>query len=96
MKICLVVRQDTRCALTHKVMDDRGLFATDSIRFGEIKEVDEGVDPLVFFYELFEEFEHDNPDYRVDRCAIRREDNSEIDCSYMLNGYIRKRTKKMS
>lgn len=49
MKICLVVRQDTRCALTHKVMDDRGLFATDSIRFGKIKEVDEGVDPLVFF-----------------------------------------------
>ena len=83
-KIVLVARQDIIDSSLKRIHDDTGRMALDGIRYGKIKEIEDNVDPMSIRHELRKEFEHDNPNYRVDRYAIRFEDGHEIDCSDKL------------
>lgn len=84
-KIVLVARQNIIDPSAHRIHDDQGRCALDGIRFGKVKEIEDNVDPLMIWHKLRREFERDNPDYRVDRYAIRFEDGHEIECSDKLN-----------
>ena len=83
-KIVLVARQDIIDSSLKRIHDDTGRMALDGIRYGKIKEIEDNVDPMSIRHELRKEFVHDNPNYRVDRYAIRFEDGHEIDCSDKL------------
>ena len=83
-KIVLVARQDIIDSSLKHVHDDTGRMALDGIRYGKVHEISDNTDPMTYWHELRKEFEHDNPNYRVDRYAIRFEDGHEIDCSDKL------------
>ena len=83
-KIVLVARQDIIDFSLKRIHDDTGRMALDGIRYGKVHEISDNTDPMTYWHELRKEFEHDNPNYRVDRYAIRFEDGHEIDCSDKL------------
>ena len=83
-KIVLVARQDIIDPSLKRIHDDTGRMALDGIRYGKVHEISDNTDPMTYWHELRKEFEHDNPNYRVDRYAIRFEDGHEIDCSDKL------------
>ena len=83
-KIVLVARQDIIDSSLKHIHDDTGRMALDGIRYGKVHEISDNTDPMTYWHELRKEFEHDNPNYRVDRYAIRFEDGHEIDCSDKL------------
>ena len=83
-KIVLVARQDIIDSSLKHIHDDTGRIALDGIRYGKVHEISDNTDPMTYWHELRKEFEHDNPNYRVDRYAIRFEDGHEIDCSDKL------------
>ena len=83
-KIVLVARQDIIDSSLKRIHDDTGRMALDGIRYGKVHEISDNTDPMTYWHELRKEFEHDNPNYRVDRYAIRFEDGHEIDCSDKL------------
>ena len=83
-KIVLVARQDIIDPSLKRIHDDTGRMALDGIRYGKVHEISDNTDPMTYWHELRKEFEHDNPNYRVDRYAIRLEDGREIECTDKL------------
>ena len=80
----LVARQNIIAASRDYIHNDEGRRALDGIRFGTVKEIDDAIDPLSIWHNLKQEFENNNPDWRVDSYSIRFEDGSEIECSDKL------------
>ena len=83
-KICLVARQNILNANGGGYHNDEGRRALDGIRYGAVKEIEDNVNPLSIWHQLRQEFEVDNPGWRVDSYFIRLEDGSEIECSDKL------------
>ncbi len=83
-KICLVARQNIINANGGGYHNDEGRRALDGIRYGAVKEIEDNVNPLSIWHQLRQEFEVDNPGWRVDSYFIRLEDGSEIECSDKL------------
>lgn len=83
-KICLVARQNIINANGGGYHNDEGRRALDGIRYGAVKEIEDNVNPLSIWHRLRQEFEVDNPGWRVDSYFIRLEDGSEIECSDKL------------
>ncbi len=83
-KICLVARQNIINANGGGYHNDEGRRALDGIRYGAVKEIEDNVNPLSIWHQLRQEFETDNPGWRVDSYFIRLEDGSEIECSDKL------------
>lgn len=83
-KICLVARQNIINANGGGYHNDEGRRALDGIRYGAVKEIEDNVNPLSIWHQLRQEFETDNPGWRVDSYSIRLEDGSEIECSDKL------------
>lgn len=79
MKIQLVARQDIIPPfLDGYYRNDADLCALDGIRFGKVVEIDDKANLADMFPQLIDAFETENPDWRVDRYSIRREDGTEI------------------
>lgn len=83
-KICLVARQNIINANGGGYHNDEGRRALDGIRYGAVKEIEDNVNPLSIWHQLRQEFETDNPGWRVDSYSIRLEDGSEIECTDKL------------
>ena len=83
-KICLVARQNIINTNGGGYHNDEGRRALDGIRYGAVKEIEDNVNPLSIWHQLRQEFEVDNPGWRVDSYFIRLEDGSEIECSDKL------------
>ena len=83
-KICLVARQNIKKPNGGGYHNDEGRYALDGIRYGAVKEIEDDVDPLSIWHQLRQEFETDNPGWRVNSYSIRFEDGSEIECSDKL------------
>ena len=83
-KICLVARQNILNANGGGYHNDEGRYALDGIRYGAVKEIEDNVNPLSIWHQLRQEFETDNPGWRVNSYSIRFEDGSEIECSDKL------------
>ena len=83
-KICLVARQNILNANGGGYHNDEGRYALDGIRYGAVKEIEDDVNPLSIWHQLRQEFEVDNPGWRVNSYSIRFEDGSEIECSDKL------------
>ena len=83
-KICLVARQNIKKPNGGGYHNDEGRRALDGIRYGAVKEIEDNVNPLSIWHQLRQEFETDNPGWRVDSYFIRLEDGSEIECSDKL------------
>ena len=83
-KICLVARQNILNANGGGYHNDEGRYALDGIRYGAVKEIEDDVNPLSIWHQLRQEFEVDNPGWRVNSDSIRFEDGSEIECSDKL------------
>ena len=83
-KICLVARQNIKKPNGGGYHNDEGRYALDGIRYGAVKEIEDNVNPLSIWHQLRQEFEVDNPGWRVDSYFIRLEDGSEIECSDKL------------
>lgn len=83
-KICLVARQNIINANGGGYHNDEGRCALDGIRYGAVKGIEDNVNPLSIWHQLRQEFEVDNPGWRVDSYFIRLEDGSEIECSDKL------------
>ena len=83
-KICLVARQNIINANGGGYHNDEGRYALDGIRYGAVKEIEDDVNPLSIWHQLRQEFETDNPGWRVNSYSIRFEDGSEIECSDKL------------
>ena len=83
-KICLVARQNIINANGSGYHNDEGRRALDGIRYGAVKEIEDNVNPLSIWHQLRQEFETDNPGWRVDSYSIRLEDGSEIECTDKL------------
>ena len=83
-KIVLVARQDVINPSTHRIHDDKGLFALDGIRYGQVHEIEDHINPETLGRDLIKDFRKANPDYRVDRFSIRLENGTEIECSEKL------------
>ena len=83
-KICLVARQNIINANGGGYHNDEGRRALDGIRYGAVKEIEDNVNPLSIWHQLRQEFEVDNPGWRVDSYSIRLEDGSEIECTDKL------------
>lgn len=83
-KICLVARQNIKKPNGGGYHNDEGRYALDGIRYGAVKEIEDDVNPLSIWHQLRQEFETDNPGWRVNSYSIRFEDGSEIECSDKL------------
>lgn len=83
-KICLIARQNIINANGGGYHNDEGRRALDGIRYGAVKDIEDDVNPLSIWHQLRQEFEVDNPGWRVDSYSIRLEDGSEIECSDKL------------
>ena len=83
-KICLVARQNIINANGGGYHNDEGLRALNGIRYGTVKEIEDDVNPLSIWHQLQQEFEVDNPGWRVDSYSIRLEDGSELECTDKL------------
>ena len=83
-KICLVARQNILNANGGGYHNDEGRYALDGIRYGAVKEIEDDVNPLSIWHQLRQEFEVDNPGWRVNSYSIRFEGGSEIECSDKL------------
>lgn len=83
-KIFLVARQNIINTNGGGYHNDEGRRALDGIRYGAVKEIEDNVNPLSIWHQLRQEFEVDNPGWRVDSYFIRLEDGSEIECSDKL------------
>ena len=83
-KICLVAKQNIKKPNGGGYHNDEGRYALDGIRYGAVKEIEDDVNPLSILHQLRQEFETDNPGWRVNSYSIRFEDGSEIECSDKL------------
>ncbi len=83
-KICLVARQNIINANGGGYHNDEGRRALNGIRYGAVKKIEDNVNLLSIWHQLRQEFETDNPGWRVDSYSIRLEDGSEIECTDKL------------
>lgn len=78
MKTIMLVGRQTIYDSTNKIHDDQGLAALNGIRYGKRKVIEDDADPIDWYLDMKQEFEKENPDFRVDRYAIKCEDGREI------------------